>query len=425
MTVVVVGAGIAGAAAARTLRRRGVETIVLEASDAVGGRTRTVEHDGFAIDSGAIFVMGSYAATLRFLREAGHARQMSRWVARTAILDERGRKTRVRFDQPWTLAKLPQLTWGDRLRLARGIAKLTVRRGPGPFDIDDLAAADDGRTLAQWAGANFGDRVFEYAVRPLMGPLTGAAPEVISAAFTIALMSQVQRTQLTVPPGGMGRIAGWLLEGADVRLGTPVLKIEETASGATVGVPEGQIEADAVVVATDVLTARSLVEGCAPPSVLAALDRIVPIPTYHVLLGYRRDPWPSTDHDLVVRAGAGLHHNFGVLLNSRRSPGSCPAGGQTVSVYFDHAQAPNLTDHQVVALAREATDQAFGPAEPDFVHVFALDAGLIAPVPGHYAAMRAARDAMPARIRLAGDYLTHSGIEGALLSGERAAIGLL
>ena len=40
----------------------------------------------------------------------------------------------------------------------------------------------------------------------------------------------------------------------------------------------------------------------------------------NLLLGYRRDPWPSVDHDLVVRAGTGLHHNFGVLRGSRRSP---------------------------------------------------------------------------------------------------------
>lgn len=35
--------------------------------------------------------------------------------------------------------------------------------------------------------------------------------------------------------------------------------------------------------------------------------------------------------------------------------------------------------------------------------------------------MRTARDRMPPRLRLSGDYLTHSGIEGALLSGEQAA----
>lgn len=46
-------------------------------------------------------------------------------------------------------------------------------------------------------------------------------------------------------------------------------------------------------------------------------------------------------------------------------------------------------------------------------------------MPGHYRRMQTARDGMPQRIRLAGDFLTHSGIEGALRSGERAADDLL
>ncbi|HXM70476.1 MAG TPA: FAD-dependent oxidoreductase, partial [Thermoanaerobaculia bacterium] len=40
--VVVVGAGVAGLAAARELRRRGLTVVVLEARDRIGGRVLTV-----------------------------------------------------------------------------------------------------------------------------------------------------------------------------------------------------------------------------------------------------------------------------------------------------------------------------------------------------------------------------------------------
>src|SRR5512140_2276438 len=50
--VVVIGAGPAGLTAAWELSRRGADVIVLEADDAVGGISRTVEKDGWRFDIG-------------------------------------------------------------------------------------------------------------------------------------------------------------------------------------------------------------------------------------------------------------------------------------------------------------------------------------------------------------------------------------
>src|SRR6185295_352227 len=50
--VVIVGAGFAGLTTARELRKRGVDAVVLEARDRVGGRTWTVRKDGWWLDCG-------------------------------------------------------------------------------------------------------------------------------------------------------------------------------------------------------------------------------------------------------------------------------------------------------------------------------------------------------------------------------------
>jgi monoamine oxidase len=50
--VVVVGAGIAGLAAASRLRRAGIPCVVLEARDRVGGRLHTVDLAGVPVDLG-------------------------------------------------------------------------------------------------------------------------------------------------------------------------------------------------------------------------------------------------------------------------------------------------------------------------------------------------------------------------------------
>ncbi|HLM68436.1 MAG TPA: FAD-dependent oxidoreductase, partial [Longimicrobium sp.] len=72
--VVVVGAGLAGLAAAYELARAGVEVRVLEARERPGGRVHTLRapfDDGLYAEAGAVFVPGHHATTLRYLREFG------------------------------------------------------------------------------------------------------------------------------------------------------------------------------------------------------------------------------------------------------------------------------------------------------------------------------------------------------------------
>ncbi|MBV9080940.1 MAG: FAD-dependent oxidoreductase, partial [Elusimicrobia bacterium] len=73
--VIVVGAGAAGLAAARSLARRSFRVIVLEARDRVGGRvwSHPTPRCALPAELGAEFIHGAGRATLALLREAGTA----------------------------------------------------------------------------------------------------------------------------------------------------------------------------------------------------------------------------------------------------------------------------------------------------------------------------------------------------------------
>jgi glycine/D-amino acid oxidase-like deaminating enzyme len=65
--VIVIGAGLAGLRAAERLARAGLDVVVLEAADAVGGRQRTDRVDGFLLDRGFQVLNPAYPAVRRWV----------------------------------------------------------------------------------------------------------------------------------------------------------------------------------------------------------------------------------------------------------------------------------------------------------------------------------------------------------------------
>jgi monoamine oxidase len=69
--VIVIGAGIAGLAAMQRLAAAGMDVLVLEARERLGGRIFTQEHNGYPVELGAEFVHGRPTEMLEIIRSAG------------------------------------------------------------------------------------------------------------------------------------------------------------------------------------------------------------------------------------------------------------------------------------------------------------------------------------------------------------------
>jgi phytoene dehydrogenase-like protein len=65
--IIIIGAGVAGLTCAKYLKDRGIQSLILEASDDVGGRVRTDVHEGFLLDRGFQILLTAYPEAERLL----------------------------------------------------------------------------------------------------------------------------------------------------------------------------------------------------------------------------------------------------------------------------------------------------------------------------------------------------------------------
>jgi len=64
--VIIIGAGVSGLAAALTLQNSGISCILLESSNSIGGRIKTISKDGFTLDVGFQVLLENYSELKRF-----------------------------------------------------------------------------------------------------------------------------------------------------------------------------------------------------------------------------------------------------------------------------------------------------------------------------------------------------------------------
>lgn len=405
MAVVIVGAGLSGLAAARYLTSRGVDVIVLEGSDAVGGRVRTDVVDGYRLDRGFQLYNPSYPEGARVLDHV--ALDLKPFIAGAQIVVERGGRRRVqRIADPrrkpsWALSSL-QASLGMPLATARFgayAASCAIRSVP------DLGRAPDVTTEQALRDAGVDDTLMETVLRPFLSGVYLESELSTSRRFLDVVLKSFVRGTPSVPALGMQRIPEQLAAGLDVRLGHPVGAV--SAHGVDVSGGDSHA-AEAVIVATDPVTAGSLVPG-------------VRVPTGRsVTTWYFRPscaPAELADGEAVL-----------ILDGDRRGP-------LVNTVVLSHA-APDYAPSGSALVAASALGATDDPGQDDGVRdhlawLYGVPTGdweIIAKYPIPYAL-----PSMPVPFALkrpvrvgdgvyvAGDHRDTSSIQGALVSGRRAA----
>lgn len=424
--MIVIGAGIAGSTAAFRIQQAGHPVTLLEASDAVGGRTRTTDVHGFGVELGAIYLLNSYERTLAVLEDAGASDLIAPWSPTAGLWDGR-RLHEIRYDFLPTFFKLDLMTVRDKIKLATGAARSIAGKAPEPFETDSLAEFDDGTDMETWARRRFGDNVFEYVVRPLIEPSFGSDCRDLSKPYLMGILKRAHKAAFRLPVDGMGRICEELTRDVDVRLNTAVTSVRRNGDQFVV-TTEGseQLTAARVVVATTSGVAGDLLGATLDAEQIGTLRDAPYASMAHSVLRWDRDPWPEHGLEMLLPVGAGARPLLGTIVKTGRTSRLVPDGARLMNSYFSSAATRAMSDEEIIDVALTHVRDIFGAGftEPA-ASVVRFDVALATSPPGHYARMRELRAGLPRGLALAGDYLAHLGVETAVVSGERAAEALL
>ncbi|MET7687294.1 protoporphyrinogen oxidase [Streptomyces sp. NPDC005483] len=317
--VVVIGAGIAGLAAAHRLSQRGAHVTVLEASDRVGGKLLPGEIAGARVDLGAESMLARRPEAVALAREVG--------------LDERLQPPATATASIWTRGALRPMPKGHVMGVpgtADALAGVLSDEGLARIEQDaELPRTEVGDDVAvgEYVAARLGREVVDRLVEPLLGgvyagdayriSMRSAVPQLFQAAKTHTSLTEGVReiqarmaaNQQTGPvfmgiEGGVGTLPLAVADavrarGGDIVTGAPVTELRREPSGGwKVVTGDRVLHADAVIVAVPAPAAAGLLRAEAPEAA-SELDTVEYASMALVTLAYRRS-------DTALPAGSGF-----------------------------------------------------------------------------------------------------------------------
>lgn len=392
--VVIVGAGMAGLAAARRLREKGHEPLVVEATDRAGGRVHTDVVDGFRLDLGFQVLLTAYPEAQRVF---DYERLDLRPFESGAMIRVGDQFHRVGdpFRSPGDLfssIRAPVGTLSDKLRILR-FRKLVTSGA-----VEDIYTRAEVTASQRIGEMGFSNHIIDSFIRPLFTSITLDPTLSFSSRYLELVFRMFTTGDAAVPATGMKALTEQLL--AD--LPDDAISYNQQAES---------VAADHVIVDGEKIRARAVVLATDQREAAALTPEVDDRGSVGVLTCWMAADEPPLRRPAVVLAGGpGPINNLAVM--SQVSDQYAPSGRALVAVSSpdpsatESAVRAQLTDWfgggveewQTIRVDRIESAQPRQPVGLDPHQTVRLESGLF----------------------VAGDHRQNASIDGALVSGRRA-----
>jgi phytoene dehydrogenase-like protein len=424
--VIVIGAGLAGLATATRLNSQNIPFLLLEASDAVGGRVRTDVVDGFLLDRGFQIFITAYPEAQRLLDY--QALELQKFYS----------GARIYFDGRFHTVADPLCHFFDSVKsltnpIGSVIDKLLIaltRIQVLSKSDDEIMRADEVPTIDLLKRIGFSDSIVERFFQPFFGGIffdkeLGTTSRLFDFIFKCLALGNN-----TLPAKGIGAIPNQLaskLPADSILLNTRVVSVgldeDQNTPMPFVRLENGDILQSelGVIVAVEEPHVNEL---------LAEINSIGPVQskkparsTVCLYFSADRDDIPVRDPVLFLNgSGEGIVNNMFFATNVAPSYG--PPGKALVSVtligLFDDTSDHDLVDEVISELSGWFGGSMVGSWKPFRTYRFRYAQPNQCPPTN---LMK--NPQIGSGLYLCGDHLTSATFDGALASGRKAAEALL
>jgi len=222
--VYVVGAGISGLIAALELEQAGFEPIILEKSDGVGGRVRTVEIEGYRLDIGFQVLLSAYPLVNKYLDMNALGLQK---LASGAQILVNGNRYRI-GDPTRDLGALLPTVFANIGSVADKFRILLLNQRLKRKTIEEIFDSTEFTTLEYLEGLGFSKKIIDRFFRPFFAGIFLEPSLRTSSRMFEFVYKMFGDGYATIPANGIGALSEQLkskLTRTEIRLQTPVNRV--------------------------------------------------------------------------------------------------------------------------------------------------------------------------------------------------------